>query len=121
MPLFRPLFAVLALLVLGSCSRNISTVAMRDPQPLTPIVSNLKYPAVAIEKKLEGKVVVAALIDTLGHVAEIKIESSTEPAFNDAAMDAVRATAFDPARFNGYKVAKWLTIPINFAKPRIRK
>jgi periplasmic protein TonB len=94
---------------------------MRDPEPKTPIVSHLKYPAVAIEKKLEGKVVVSAYIDSLGQVAETKIESSTEPVFNDAAIDAVKATEFEPAVFNGYKVAKWLTIPINFAKPRIRE
>ena len=121
MRMFRLSFTLVLLLIASSCSRNISTVAMRDPQPLTPITSNLKYPAVAIDKKLEGRVVVAAFIDTLGQVAEIKVESSTEPIFNDAAMDAVRATQFDPARFNGYKVAKWLTIPINFAKPRIRE
>ncbi len=121
MRLSRLSITFVLLLTLSSCSRNISTVAMRDAQPLTPIVSQLKYPPIAIEKKLEGKVVVSAFIDTLGKVAEIKVESSTEPIFNDAALDAVRATQFDPARFNGYKVAKWITIPISFAKPRIRE
>jgi TonB family protein len=121
MRLYRLPIALVLLLFAASCSRTMGVKYMSDPQPLTPIVSHIKYPAVAIEKGLEGKVVVAAYIDTLGRVAEIKVESTTEPTFNDAALDAVRATDFEPARFNGYKVAKWLTIPINFAKPRIRE
>jgi periplasmic protein TonB len=118
---YRTLFALVLMLLTASCSRTMAVKYMADPQPKTPIVSQIKYPAIAIQKGLEGKVIVAAYIDTLGHVSEIKVESSTEPAFNDAALDAVRATEFIPAIFNGYKVAKWLTIPINFAKPRIRE
>lgn len=113
-----PLF--LLLVVVASCARQINTIYMADPKPLTPIISNLKYPPEAIEKKLEGKVVVAAFIDTLGNVAEIKVESSTEPIFNDAALSAVRMTKFEPAIFNGRKVPKWFTAPIKFSKPVVR-
>jgi periplasmic protein TonB len=118
LPSKLPLFILLVVAV--SCSRSIGTTYMADPQPLTPIISNLKYPPEAIQKKLEGKVVVAAFIDTLGNVAEIKVESSTEPIFNDAALDAVRKTKFEPAIFNGRKVAKWFTTPIKFSKPVVR-
>jgi TonB family protein len=113
-----PLF--IFLLFAASCSRSVGTTYMADPVPLTPIISNLKYPPEAIEKKLEGKVIVAALIDTLGNVAEIKVESSTEPIFNNAALDAVRMTKFEPAIFNGRKVPKWFTAPIKFSKPVVR-
>lgn len=118
-------FSVLVCLVfvalfVTSCARQIGTTYMADPQPKTPIISNLKYPPEAIEKKLEGKVIVAAYIDTFGVPTEIKIESSTEPVFNQAAIDAVKATSFEPAIFNGRHVPKWLTIPIKFSKPVVR-
>ncbi|HET6511389.1 MAG TPA: hypothetical protein VFH43_04310, partial [Candidatus Kapabacteria bacterium] len=57
---FVRFFVLVGLLLLTSCARQIGTTYMADPKPKTPIISNLKYPAEAIQKKLEGKVIVAA-------------------------------------------------------------
>lgn len=113
----RPVLALIVVaLFASSCSTNLSG-RNTEPRPKTPIVSHLKYPVAAVERKLEGQVIVSALIDTAGKVAEIKIESSTEPIFNDAAANALRATEFEPALWQGKPIQKWFTVPINFTKP----
>ena len=103
-------------LTLASCSTNLAR-KNSEPIPKTPIMSNIKYPVEAVKQRLEGEVIVAALIDTTGKVVEIKVESSTEPKFNDSAMDAVRATEFHPAMWDGKPIRKWLTVPIRFRRP----
>jgi TonB family protein len=101
---------------IASCSTNLGR-HNSEPKPKTPIISNVKYPAEAVKKKLEGEVIVAALIDETGKIAEIKVESSTEQIFNDAAMTAVRQTEFEPATWEGKPIKKWFTVPIRFKRP----
>jgi TonB family protein len=61
-----------------------------------------EYPPTLIEKNVEGKVTVQALVDTVGNVVEVQLLSSTgETLFEEAAEEAVRMCRFRPYRPGG--------------------
>jgi len=75
---------------------------------------NPEYPASEKAGKLEGEVVVALRIDATGGVQEAHVEKSLAPAFDEAAVAAVRQWRFEPARRGGQPVAADYRITIRF-------
>lgn len=75
---------------------------------------NIKYPPVAVSNRIEGIVVVSALICTDGSILDVKVVESDNQLLNEAAVDAVRQTTFVPAIQNGAPVTCWTRIPIAF-------
>jgi TonB family protein len=90
----------------------------RDPQPLMRIDTFLVYPEAAKEDRLSGRVVVAALVNKQGTVDSVKIESSTNPVFNQACVDAMLPLRFLPARRDGDVVVKWYRTSMTFKPPQ---
>ncbi len=77
------------------------------------------YPQHLKERGTEGTVVVLALVDTLGSVANAQIADSSENAeLDQAALDAVRLFRYLPARAGENKVAVWVRQEIIFAARR---
>jgi protein TonB len=80
------------------------------------------YPTRAWNARIEGTVVVNALIDENGKVADTqllqRIEHPLGTELNNAAVISVRSSTFRAATKDGVKVKAWLPIPIVF---RIRK
>ena len=74
----------------------------------------LRYPETARRNGLEGEVVLRILIDKTGLVADIKVDRSTNPAFEAEAIRAVRKTSFTPAIQQGRPIAVWIQIPVLF-------
>ena len=61
-----------------------------------------EYPAALLEKNVEGKVTLQALVDTVGNVVEVQLISSTgEEQFEKAAEEAVWLCRFRPFRAAG--------------------
>jgi TonB family protein len=56
-----------------------------------------KYPTAAYNKKLQGVVVLDAIVTTDGRVAQIRVRKSAGPSLDTAAADAVRAWKLEPA------------------------
>lgn len=75
---------------------------------------NIAYPDGALRRELEGKVVVAVLIDAKGKVVASSIEQSTNEIFNNAAIEAVRKSTFTPAFRNGKPVPFRFMVPVSF-------
>ncbi len=71
------------------------------------------YPRIAREAGIEGQVIVYAFIDTDGIVQETMVLKSI-PMLDDAAVDAIERTRFNPAKQRDRVVAVWLSIPIDF-------
>ena len=65
-------------------------------------------------RKLEGTVVVQALVGRDGLVKDTRIVKSI-PLLNDAAIAAVKQWTFKPATAKGEPVAVWVAIPIKFS------
>ena len=61
-----------------------------------------------------GEVVLSVLIDKTGKVRDIKVLSADDDAFTQAAIAAVLASSFIPAKIDGNPVAVKLKLPITF-------
>ena len=113
---------------------GISAVAPPPPPPLPPApptrqepvrVSSLQrptrvfsvdpaYPAAARAARIEGLVIIEAVIDTDGHVASARVLKSVA-LLDQAALDAVRQWRFTPTLLNGTAVPVVMTVTVNFA------
>jgi protein TonB len=73
-----------------------------------------EYPAEVMRARIEGTVLVQALVGRDGRVKDIKVVKSI-PALDLAAKAAVRQWVFKPAAFKGEPVAVWVAIPVRFS------
>lgn len=78
------------------------------------------YPASAERAGTEDVVVVKVLVGPDGQVADVQIlrGSQKNPAFDIAAMAAVRQWVFAPARKGGQPVASWYNVGVPFQLKR---
>lgn len=79
-----------------------------------------EYPRMLLEARIEGSIVLEAVIDTLGHPepGSITVVSSTNPGFDAPARAAFRRALFRPGRVRGQKVRVLVQQPLRFALPR---
>ena len=67
-----------------------------------------------MRQRMPAEVVLLVEVDESGRPGEVTIDSSTDPAFNEAAADAVARYAFEPATREGVPTRSRLRIPIRF-------
>ena len=84
----------------------------KPPQPLVQVQP--EYPEVARKAGLEGRVIVAAVVDENGNVIQVSIHSSTNSIFNEAALEAAKKMKFKPARQKDIAVKVKVLIPFVF-------
>ena len=73
------------------------------------------YPEDAKKAHLSGTVVLRAIIDKDGSIKALNIISSTNPMFNDSALEAVHHWTYKPYLLNGEPTAVDTTITVNYA------
>lgn len=73
-----------------------------------------RYPDSAREAGIDGTVIVQALVACDGSVPDVRIVKSI-PRLDEAAMTAVRAWKFIPAKANGHPIAVWVGVPVKFS------
>ena len=80
----------------------------------------LVYPAVLERAGVTGRVVVEFVVDTLGRAEPrtLRVVSSSHPAFDQAARDAVLGTRFRPARARGLPVRQLARQQLSFVARR---
>ena len=71
------------------------------------------YPEIARTAKIDGTVIIEALIDTSGRVTQARVLRSI-PMLDQAAIDAVRAWRYTPSTYNGRAVSVLMTVTIRF-------
>jgi TonB family protein len=93
---------------------------MTDEPPVRVSFPPPEYPRALQEARIEGIVVLEAVIDTLGHPepASIKVLSSSNRAFEGAARDALRRALYRPGRVQGQRVRVLVYQPIKFQVPK---
>lgn len=82
---------------------------------------NIRYPEAAGREKVEGIVYVEAYIDERGDVVAARVLRGIRRDLNDAAMEAVGATKFKPARLRNQPIKSNLVIPIRFGLKPLTK
>jgi protein TonB len=75
--------------------------------------SPLVYPAIAQAARVQGMVIIEALIDADGRVTNAKVLRSI-PLLDQAALDAVRTWQYTPTLLNGVPVAVIMTVVVQF-------
>lgn len=92
------------LVVGGAVSRP---VALSQPQP--------RYSDVAKRVRLQGQVVLEAIIDKNGNVVDVKVRRGLPYGLSEEAVKAVQQWKFEPAKLNGKPVAVFYTLTVKFA------
>lgn len=89
------------------------------PQPIggfAAIQENLVYPELARKAGIEGTVTVQAKIGVNGEVIDTKILQSLgeNNGCDEAAVEAIKAAKWQPAKAKGQPVSVWVSIPVRF-------
>jgi len=75
------------------------------------------YPEIPLRARLEGYVVVEAIIGVTGDIVEARVLKA-EPLFSEAALAAVRQWKYRPTLINGRPVPVVLTVTVTFKLQR---
>jgi len=79
------------------------------------IAENIKYPLIAIEENIQGKVYVGFVVNKDGSIGEISIVKSVHPIIDfEAARVIAGLPNFQPGYQKGVSVRVWYTLPIDF-------
>jgi protein TonB len=71
------------------------------------------YPEVARLARVEGTVILEAVLDTTGRVTQLRVIKSV-PMLDQAALDAVRQWRYTPSLYGGHPVSVLMTITVRF-------
>jgi len=78
--------------------------------------ANIPYPSLARVQRVEGTVLISALISETGRVLDAKVIRPINKAvgLNEAALQIVRQSLFSPPMKDGVRVKSWTTVPVDF-------
>ena len=94
--------------------QNAIRVGGNVPQPQKTRHVNPAFPPIAQSARVQGVVIVEAILDREGKVGYSKILRSI-PLLDQAALDAVNQWEFTPTLLNGAPVPVIMTVTVNFA------
>lgn len=76
---------------------------------------SVKYPVVAEENGVQGRVIVSFIVERDGSVTNEKVVKSVDPSLDKEAMRVVRSMpSWKPGKQNGSAVRVQYTIPVTF-------
>jgi periplasmic protein TonB len=108
----RPL-STLATAFLVAGLLHTSAFAEAKPEPPVPVRTVAPdYPSEL--RGVSGVVTVKCEIDAQGNVTDTQVEKSTNPAFEQPAVTALKRWKFKPAKQDGVPVVIKVSIPIKF-------
>lgn len=88
-----------------------------DPYPIggwEALQERVVYPEIARKAGVEGNVIIYAHIDTKGNVIGTRVLKSLGAGCDEAAIEAIKATKWKPAKQRDMPVAVWVSITIRF-------
>jgi protein TonB len=71
------------------------------------------YPDIARRARVEGTVVLEAVLDRSGHVSQVRVVKSV-PLLDQAAIDAVRQWRYTPSTLHGIPIEVLMTVTVTF-------
>ncbi|MBK9284497.1 MAG: energy transducer TonB [Sphingobacteriaceae bacterium] len=85
------------------------------------ILSQIEYPKLAVEKSIEGTVVIEFVVETNGYVTGINIKQGVNGGCSEEAVRLIQKTKWIPAQLNGKYVRYKTTYPITFSLRNVNK
>lgn len=80
------------------------------------IEDNLKYPVIAREEEISGRVIVQFVVNVSGTLVDVKVMKSPDPSLSKEALRLVKAMpSWRPAKIDGKSVRSRVQIPIKFS------
>lgn len=112
-----PRFRTISLLVfLAAFATSLPAGEKPFDEPPMPLrTSAPSYPSQLKRDGVTGMVAVSIMVDEQGNVQEAKVEKSSNPGFDQAALEAVTKWKFKPAKKAGAPVSVKVVIPVKFA------
>lgn len=105
-------------------SNNKQTFDILEEMPQYPggpaalfsfLVNNIKYPVVAEENGVQGRVIASFTVEKDGSLTDIKIVKSVDPSLDKEAQRVIRAMPrWIPGKVNGSPVRVKYTVPLTF-------
>jgi protein TonB len=84
---------------------------VREPKKIVNVAP--VYPQMALASRVEGIVILEAVINTDGRVERLRVLRSS-PLLDEAAIAAVKQWRYTPTLLNGVPVPVLMTITVNF-------
>ena len=82
------------------------------------ISSNLKYPAEALDKGIQGRVIVQFIVEKDGSLSNINVVRGVDPLLDDEAVRIIESSPkWKPGKQKGQAVSVKFTVPIRFKIP----
>ncbi|MDE5750449.1 MAG: energy transducer TonB, partial [Duncaniella sp.] len=76
---------------------------------------HIKYPPMAAENNIQGRVTVQFVVTKTGAVGEVKVVRGKDPDLDKEAVRVVKSLPkFVPGKMNGHAVNVWYTLPVQF-------
>jgi protein TonB len=97
-----------------TAAEQVFALADLDQLPRAVYQPAPEYPAMLRKQRLDGTVHVLFVVDRGGRVDSPIVQKTTHPAFEPAALQAVKRWRFEPGKRNGEAVAFRMRIPITF-------
>ena len=77
--------------------------------------NNIKYPVIAEENGIQGRVIVQFIVGKDGHISDVKVAKSVDPSLDKEAVRVVKAMPkWIPGKQNGQAVTVRYTLPVTF-------
>lgn len=73
-----------------------------------------QYTEIARKARIQGVVIVQAIIDKAGNVTNVKVLKGLPMGLDQSAVEAIKKWKFDPATLNGKPVAVYYNLTVNF-------
>lgn len=101
----------------GSPDSESETPRVISPEMKPPVAISRPapvYPELARRVRKEGTVIVEAIIDRQGNVADARVLRDAGMGLGEAALQAVRAWRYEPALLDGRPMTVYLTVTVRF-------
>lgn len=86
-----------------------------DGELLKYISTHIKYPTMAAENNIQGRVVVQFVVTKTGSIGEVRVLRPRDPDLDKEAVRVVKTLPnFIPGKMNGQPVNVWYTLPVMF-------
>ncbi len=86
-----------------------------DAALMSFLSKNIRYPAVAEENGIQGRVIVRFVVEKDGSIGETQVARSVDPSLDREAVRVVKSMPrWVPGKQNGSAVRVWFTLPVQF-------
>ena len=116
--MYKRTLAISALAVMALAAAGLVLLSCLKDDPVVPPkklqAPNPQYTEIARKARIQGVVIIEAIIDKGGTVTNVKILKGLPMGLDQAAADAVKRWKFEPATLNGKPVAVIYNLTVNF-------